>query len=560
MELREYWNMLKRWWWLMVACVLISAGASYIGTLGMPRIYQATTTVMVGQTLQQTNPTSSDMYISQQLAQTYAQMVQRSPILEGAKQALGLAFTPAASSVSTRLVLGTQLLEISARDTDPERARRLADEIAKQLILRSPTGREETERQTFIHQRLKGLEANMEHAEQEIAEEQEKLEAASAARAIQQHQANIDALVQKLSSYEFTYASFLQSVQAGTNYIAIFEHASFPYSPISPNVTETVLFAVAIGLGLAVGGAVLIEFLDDAVKSPEEATRLTQLPILGAIARMGGDVSVSKLIVHEQPASTVAEAYRVLRTNVRLSFIDRPMRTLMVTSPAPSEAKSVTLANLAVAIAQSGLRVILVDTDLRRPILHKILNASNTEGLSNILLAPELELDAYLQETAVENLRFLSCGPLPPNPAEVLGSERMGMLIDMLLGAADLVLFDSPPVLVVTDAIVLASRMQEGGVLVVVDIGETRRGMAKRAVEELQRVQINMLGLIANWRSRRAGGEYHYQYYRDYTKSPDSKRKQFRYRLGLAQWLPKFLNSKAQDTAKLVEAPLEEPL
>ncbi|MGC9396456.1 MAG: polysaccharide biosynthesis tyrosine autokinase [Anaerolineae bacterium] len=559
MELIEYWNIFKRWWWLMVACVLVSAGSSYIGTRGMPRIYQATTTVVVGQTLQQANPTSGDIYISQQLAQTYAQMVVRQPILGGAAQALGLTYTPSASTISTRLVPGTQLLEISVRDTIPERARALADEIANQLILQSPTGREESERQTFVQQRLAGLEANIQQTEDKIAEEQAKLEAANSARAIQQYQANIAALEQRLSTYESTYASLLMSVQGGTNYISIVEPATLPSWPISPNVPQTVLLAAAIGLGLAVGGAVLIEFLDDTLKSPDEAARITQLPVLGTIARIEGESYAEKLIVHQQPLSAAAEAYRALRTNIRFSFVDRPMRTLMVTSPGPSEGKSLTVANLAVAMAQSGLRVIMVDTDLRRPALHKFFSVSNTEGLSSIILTLEPEPELYLQDTGVDNLRLLPCGPLPPNPAEILGSERMGTVIDILLDKADLLIFDSAPILVVTDAAVLATRMKEGGVLLVTDVGRTRRGLARRAVEELKRVHANLLGVVVNRITTHAGSEYYYQYYQDYTEPGDDEQKRLPRLARLQRSLFRRSSSDKNDgSGKPVEEKLEE--
>jgi capsular exopolysaccharide synthesis family protein len=292
----------------------------------------------------------------------------------------------------------------------------------------------------------------------------------------------------------------------------------------------TVMMGAAIGLGLSVGGAVLIEFLDDTIKASEEATRLTQLPVLGAIPRIGGDGYDSKLVVHQQPLSTTAEACRVLRTNVRFSFIDHPMRTLMVTSSGPSEGKSVILSNLAVAVAQSGLQVILVDTDFRRPSLHKIFDIPNVHGLSNVFLDAEANVSDYLQDTMVENLRLLSCGPLPPNPAEVLSSERMKVVVEILLTKADIVLFDSPPVLVVTDAAVLSTYMLEGGVLIVVEIGKTHRGMIKRAVEELQRVRPNLIGVIVNRINERTGSEYH-QYYRDYVSDNNKMKKQFQFRI-----------------------------
>ena len=559
MELIEYWNIFKRWWWLMLGCVIVAAGSSYIGTRGMPRIYQATTTVIVGQTLQQINPSSSDLYISQQLAQTYAQMVQRQPILSGAAQALELEYIPASETISTRQVPGTQLLEISVRDTIPERAKALADEIANQLILQSPTGREESERQTFVSERLAGLEENIRLTEEKITEEQAKLEAANSARAIQQYQESITALEQRLSTYESTYASFLMSVQGGTNYISIIEPATLPYRPISPNVAETVLLAAAIGLSLAVGGAILIEFLDDTLKSPDEAARVTQLPVLGTIARIDGGNYAEKLIVHRQPLSITAEAYRALRTNIRFSFVDRPMRTLMVASSGPSEGKSLTLANLAVAMAQSGLRVIVIDTDLRRPTLHKIFDVSNTEGLSSIMLTPESKPEFYLKDTGVDNLQLLPCGPLPPNPAEVLGSERMGQVIDILLAEADLLIFDSAPTLMVTDPAVLAARLKEGGVLLVVDIGKSRRGLARRAVEELKRVHANLLGVVVNRISPYAGSEYYHQYYQDYTEHADDEKNRLPSLAGLQRSLMgRFNNSGNDGSEKPVEERLEE--
>jgi protein-tyrosine kinase len=234
------------------------------------------------------------------------------------------------------------------------------------------------------------------------------------------------------------------------------------------------------------------------VTSPDDIARITQLPVLGDIAHIEGESYAEKLIVHQQPLSATAEAYRTLRFKIHCLFINRPMRTLMVTSPGPTEGKSVTLANLAVAMAQAKLQVIIVDTDLRRPALHKFFNVSNIEGLSHILLTPELEVKSYLQETGVDNLRLLPCGDLLPNPAEVLGSERMEQVINALLCEADLLLFDSPPVFGATDAAVLAAQMKEGGVLLVANAGSTRRGMLRRAVHELQRAKARLLGVIGS--------------------------------------------------------------
>jgi succinoglycan biosynthesis transport protein ExoP len=450
MQLEQYFAVIRKWLWLIVASVLIATVSSYLGTLQMPRIYQATTTVMVGQVLEQPDPNAQDLYLSQQLALTYADMVRRQPILEGVTEMLGLEYVPSAEDVSARQVPGTQLLEIAVRDTHPERAMDIADGIAHQLILQSPTeATEEQERRAFVRTQLVDLEFRIQETQDEIDEEQARLESANSAQAIQQYQANVAALQQKLSTYQSTYAALLPAVQGGVNYISVVEPATMPTVPISPRVGMTVMLAAAIGLVLAVGGAFLIEYLDDTIKTPDDATRAADLPTLAGIARIEGETYPERLIAVQHPRSPIVEAFRLLRANLQFSSVDRPARTLMVTSPGPGEGKSVTLANLAVVMAQSGLRVVAVDADLRRPVLHKIFGLSNTHGLSDAILQSNPPVSEHLQATEVENLWVLASGPLPPNPAELLGSERMGAVIEELKGQVDMVLLDSPPALVV---------------------------------------------------------------------------------------------------------------
>lgn len=520
----------------MVACVLVASVSSYIGTLGMPRIYQATATVMIGQSIQEANPSSNDIWVSQQLAATYSQMVKRQPILQGAARALGLNFIPSGANVSTRSIESTQLLEISMRDTDPVRAKALADEICNQLVLQSPTNSRDQARQDFVQAQLSDLEAKVKATEDEIEAEQAKLDAANSARAIQQYQSNITALQTKLNTYRSSYASLLLTVQGGTNFITIFETANVPSYPISPNVSQTVLLAAAIGLGLAVAGAFLIEFLDDSIKTPDELSRLAPLPVLASIAPIEGENAGDRLVVANEPLSTISEAFRVMRTNIQFAFVDRRLRSFSVTSAGPSEGKSVVLANLATSIAQSGAKVVVIDADLRRPTTHKIFGVSNEDGLSNLILHPEHQAVDYLKETTVENLWLLTTGPLPPNPAELLGSQRMGDIIEELQAFADLVVFDTPPALVVTDAVVVSTRVD--GVVVVVDAGHTRRGLIKRVIDELHRVRANVLGFALNRVKIHSGG-YYYQYYYYYNEEGkrDSRRDSKRSPLSLSSLL-----------------------
>ncbi|MBN1401829.1 MAG: CpsD/CapB family tyrosine-protein kinase, partial [Anaerolineae bacterium] len=212
------------------------------------------------------------------------------------------------------------------------------------------------------------------------------------------------------------------------------------------------------------------------------------------------------------PLSPISEAYRGLRTSVRFASIDRSLRTLMISSPGPTEGKSLTLANLGVVFAQSGLKVLIVDTDLRRPVQHAVFGLSNSRGLCDLFLDPELELSDYVQPTTTENLYLLPAGQPPPNPSELLASERLGQVMARALEEMDLILLDSPPALVVTDAAVLGSRVD--GVLLVTDLRKTHRKMAAKGAEELRRTQSNLLGVILNRVTpTRSGYYYHYGYY-----------------------------------------------
>jgi len=539
MQLQQYFAVIKKWLWLIVASVLIATVSSYLGTRQMPRIYQAATTVMVGQVLEQSDPNAQDLYLSQQLAQTYADMARRRPILDGVAEALGLDYIPSAENISARQVPGTQLLEITVRDTHPERAMYIANAIAHELILQSPTqAREEQERRAFVQAQLKDLESRIHETQDEIDQEQARLESANSARAIQQHQANIAALQEKFATYQSTYASLLPAVEGGVNYISVVEPATVPTVPISPRVGMTVMLASAIGLVLAVGGAFLIEYLDDTIKTSDDVARTADLPTLARIARIDGEAYPDKLIALHHPLSPIVEAYRLLRANLQFSAVDKPLHTLMVNSPGPGEGKSVTLANLAVVMAQSGLRVVAVDADLRRPVLHQVFGLPNSHGLSDAILQANPPVGEHLQATEVENLWLLASGPIPPNPAELLGSGRMAAVIEELRGQADMVLLDSPPALVVADALILSNRVD--GVLVVNDAGRTRRSEARQGAEEFRRVRANLLGVVLNRLSRRRGGYSHNHYY--YYQSEDGQREERRWR----SWLRRRLWSRQE--------------
>lgn len=222
---------------------------------------------------------------------------------------------------------------------------------------------------------------------------------------------------------------------------------------------------------------------------------------------MNQETIESGLVVLRDPGSPAAEAYRTLRTNIQFSSLDTPLRTLLITSSGPDEGKSTTLANLAITIAQAEQHVIVVDCDLRRPTLHTLFHLPNDTGLTNAIIDPD-EAPLPLQETPVAGLQLLASGALPPRPADLLGSRRMVTLIERLRNAADMVLFDTPPVTAVTDAAVLARRMD--GVLLVLKAGRTRRDRAREAHHLLEKVKANIIGVVLNNARLETGYEYYH--------------------------------------------------
>ncbi|WP_245683811.1 CpsD/CapB family tyrosine-protein kinase [Vulcanibacillus modesticaldus] len=216
-----------------------------------------------------------------------------------------------------------------------------------------------------------------------------------------------------------------------------------------------------------------------------------------------------KLITIYSPKSPISESFRTLRTNIQFASIDQSLKTLMVTSTGPGEGKSTIIANLAVVLAQQEKKVLLVDADMRKPTVHHTFRLPNLVGLTNVLVGNEVLEDA-IQETTVNNLNILTSGPIPPNPAELLGSNRMSQLVDEVSSTYDIVLFDAPPVIAVTDAQVL-SRIIDG-VLLVVHSGKTHREMAIKSKELLENVRANVIGVVLNHKEVK-GENYYYYYY-----------------------------------------------
>lgn len=519
-DLRQYLGLGLKWSWLIMLLTGIAAAAGYLNSQRQPPVYVATATIMVGQSFQVADPSTQDMSISERLAQTYANIARREPVLAGVVNKLGLerSWQSLRSQIQVSQVANTQLLEIATYANSPEEAKTIANEVVNQLILLSPTALQnqtETDSKQFIRGRLiKDLQAKIEAGQSQLEVLKARMSEPLPAERLQELQAEINNLEGLIAGWASSYAELVVFVEGerSPNYLVVIESAQASSSPLRPQPFNDGLMAGAVGLLLALSIAFFVEYLDDRIKSAEELSQLLGLTALGRVGTLKGKNFSDRLISNGDLLSPLSEAYRMIRSNIQFMCLNRSVKSLMITSPTPGEGRSTTVANLGVVMAQAGLKTVIVDSDLRRPTQHEIFQIANVEGLTDSLRYVEPNIARFLRRTQVENLYLLTSGTLPLNPSELLGSPRMKRLQDALSDWADLVLYDSPPVLAVTDAVVLSNRVD--GVVLITQAKKTRLGAVRQAVSHLQQAGGYIIGSVLN----RAGGKlgrdfYDYQQY-----------------------------------------------
>jgi capsular exopolysaccharide synthesis family protein len=302
----------------------------------------------------------------------------------------------------------------------------------------------------------------------------------------------------------------------GLSNVSIIDPATVPNSPFKPKKRRDILLAIMIGLFGGGGFAFFLEYLDNTIDTPEKIQRYLKIPFMGPLGRVALSKFVyrygTELVALKEANSQTSEMLRSIRTNILFSASDKPKKAFLITSALPLEGKSFVISNLAVSLAQMKKKVLLVDCDLRKPRLHQIFNLEKLAGLTDILSGKNSP-ESVFQDTEIEDLKLISCGTKPPNPAELLSSESMTELISNLRKEFDFILFDSPPIMSVTDAVVLATLVD--GVVIVIKSGETPRFPIQQAIEQLSEVDARIVGAILNnmdFENR----SYYYHYYKHY--------------------------------------------
>jgi len=451
MTLKDYLDVAKRWWWLVLLGCVLAGGSAYVLTSRMTPIYSARALVLVNQVQSPSVTTYQDILSSQSLTKTYARLATSDINLQRAVEALGdqsLDLDALRGTVSANDVMDTQLIYITAEDADPERAANIANAVAGVFP-------------EYIR----------------------------------------DAQIAGADG------------QAVKNTVFVAEEASVPVGPVRPNKTLNTALGLFLGLVVMLAAVALIEYLDDDVDSAEDVERLG-LPFIGSVTRAkppkgtkDKEKWVPNILRGEVPG--MAEGYRKLQARLSFSLKATNSTVVLVTSASPGEGKTTTAANLAAVMAESSRRVLLLDGDLRRPSLHKFYSFPNTAGLSAAFLAPEIEppFTPWLHE----KLALLTTGAVPPNPPELLASERVHAVMDMLRKQFDVIVIDTPPILSVSDTSLWLSMAD--GVVLVARGGKTRRGALAAAAAAVQSSHVPILGVVLNASESRNYGDYYYYYY-----------------------------------------------
>ncbi len=547
MELQYYMNLIRRWFWLLMLCGILGGAFSLVSLSRQPSTYTSVSRINIGNTIQDTNQ-ASELGALQPVLRNYVELVLGS-VQEKTLETLGLTAgsIDLEEVVSTRIVPNTTLLEISVTYTDPVLAADIANTLAEELIMASPsyltdeqklqleTARTQVEVLTAV---LSGLQAQLNdlNGKIEVATRAddaflfepvykssvlvwgaEGIRVDEKLSLITQRD-NLIGQVNGLTSNLIYFSGLITSLQNRITVLEIVEQATVADEPDTANTFTQTLLGVIVAIGLAFGVVLLLDYLNDTLQGPNDVTALTNLPVLGSIAIVGKKTPRTerdyskKLISEFRLGAKYIEDYYQLRANFSFASETKERKVFVVSSPLPSEGKSVVTANLAIALGRAGKQVLIVDADLRSPAQHIIWNLENSSGLSSLLRGQRMDeassenfttefgsIQDHMQRTDFEGVHVLTSGFQPANPNEMLGSLLVSRWANDLKHskAIDVVLFDTPPILAVSDGVVLA-RALGAGVILVVEANRTRPNALQQAMERFSSIQEQLVGVVLN--------------------------------------------------------------
>jgi capsular exopolysaccharide synthesis family protein len=489
--LRSYAQLVRKRKWWVISLALLGLAVSLAISFTEHKEYTASAQVLVQSASQASALGSTQQPVTTTDVQTMMQLVTSTPVVEAVRSQLG-----SAPSVSTAEIAQTNVISITAVAATPTRSAAVANAYAKAFV---------NYQQTVAMNNLTQAEAQLRGQIKSINKQIKQLRASSGTSSEQSALVNQGAVLNEQLTQ-------MQVNSAGeTSGLVLVTPAQPPAAPSSPKPTEDGALGLVAGLILGLAAAFIRESLDDAVATKETAEEFGGATVLAAVPMVSSWKKRDKPLVVSlaRPMSPAAEAYRSLRTSLQFARQERDLHTILVTSPAAAEGKTSTLSNLGAMFAQAGHRVVLVSCDLRKPRLGQFFGVNEKAGLTTAILGEQPVEELVQAVPGDDNLWLLGSGELPPNPAELLNGRRIQEVFSALRELFDLVLIDSPPVLPVTDSVVLAK--DADATLLIVAAGQTSRGDLQRAAEKLAQVNAQVVGLVLNETTRQGSG-YGYGY------------------------------------------------
>lgn len=506
LDLRQILRFVRRWWWLLLlAPVLSGLSAGYVESqrdpLGSTPVYTANATLLI-------NPVQGTGRLTYR-AETYAGLALTDPVLLPVIADLDLPFTvPELKEMITVFpVLDTELLTVSVTGTEPERTAAIANAVAATFVefmgaqgaeVAGRTSASLEDQRTDVQGEIDALRRQIRELEQ--SDQSDDVTESDRITALR---ADLEQRQQELAQLEDDLAQVNSNAAAAQPQVSMIEEASVPASADARNGgPPTVLLAAIAGLLVAVAALVIIEFLDTSVRFSTDIATLVGAPVLTTIPKLRRlRIPTERLFVTKRSHSPAAESIRLLRTNlnVELASWTPQGKIVVVSSASEGEGKSIVAANLATSMAVVGLKTVLIDADLRQPFQHRIFNVPNEVGLTDLLNRSEVARGQTIKDHHVENLYIIPSGPLPANPSDLLSMDRLEPLLEELREFADIIIIDTPPILAVSDPLVVAAHAD--GVLIVCWSGRTSVEALRRAARVLRQGSLRVAGVVLNGRS-----------------------------------------------------------
>lgn len=535
-NIKDYIEILFRRRGLIIVFFLTTVIVVIIGTFTMKPVYQAAVTLLIDVESPNVLTTSGMVSLDQFSYYSYKEYYQSQKELIVSRSIIRTAFEEIElinskeyksakdpigkflKTIKAEAVPDTRLLILKVNNRDPHLAAKIANRIAELYVRRNLYYITKGELTNLLKNEYLKMETRLSE-ESKIYKLKHprivrlKKEMADVAKKIEQTQKwafNLDASAPEIGD---DYVRLLEGFKA--NNVSVQDPAEVPLVPVKPKKILNLILAVFVGFFGSIGFVFFAEYLDDTIRDAKDVAAVVDWPFLGNIFKIGEDKEHAdmkkELLVHLKPKDIAAEAYRAIRTAVAFSSTEEhPTKTIVITSPGPEEGKTITLCNLGIAMAQNNKKVLLIDSDMRKPRLHYLFNVKNDKGLSSVL-SGQSELKDVIQKSEIENISLVTSGPYAPNPSELLSSSKIEEIIKTARNEFDFILFDTPPIIIVTDAAILSRAVD--GIIIVLESEGTSKKILPQVDRIIKDTRMRLLGVIINKISAHSGSYYNYSYY-----------------------------------------------